>query len=108
MNPLPRPQIAPSALARRYALVRAQSLALMLEDPDWDIPVSIAARGRQLLARTSRRVRPGPIANVRVKLTKHGRRVLRGDRRRLKLTLRASLRLPSGASTKRKATAKLR
>ena len=28
MNPLPRPQIAPSALARRYALVRAQSLAL--------------------------------------------------------------------------------
>jgi ergothioneine biosynthesis protein EgtB len=28
MNPLPRPQIAPSALARRYAQVRAQSLAL--------------------------------------------------------------------------------
>ena len=28
MNPLPRPQIAPSALAHRYAQVRAQSLAL--------------------------------------------------------------------------------
>ena len=28
MNPLPRPQIEPSALARRYAQVRAQSLAL--------------------------------------------------------------------------------
>jgi ergothioneine biosynthesis protein EgtB len=28
MNPLPRPQLEPSALARRYAQVRAQSLAL--------------------------------------------------------------------------------
>ena len=31
-------------------MARAQSLALMLEDPDWDIPVAIAARGRHLLA----------------------------------------------------------
>jgi hypothetical protein len=61
-----------------------------------------------LLARTSRRVRPGPIAKVRVKLTKRGRRVLREDHRRLKLTLRASLRLPSGATAKRRATARLR
>jgi hypothetical protein len=65
-------------------------------------------RGRQLLARTSRRVRPGPIAKVRVKLTKRGRRVLREDHRRLRLTLRAALRLPSGATAKRRATARLR
>ena len=54
-------------------------------------------RGHHLLARTSKRVRPGPIAKVRVKLTKRGRRVLREDHRRLRLTLRAALRLPSGA-----------
>ena len=66
-------------------------------------------RGRQLLARTSKRVRPGPIAKVRVKLTKRGRpRAARATTGGCKLTLRAALRLPSGASTKRKATAKLR
>ena len=65
-------------------------------------------RGHHLLARTSKRVRPGPIAKVRVKLTKRGRRVLREDRRRLRLTLRAALRLPSGAVPKRRATARLR
>src|SRR4029079_17631802 len=61
-------------------------------------------RGHRLLARTSRRVLPGPSAKVRVKLTKRGRRVLREDHRRLRLTLRASLRLPSGATAKRRAT----
>jgi hypothetical protein len=65
-------------------------------------------RGRRLLARTSKRVQPGPIVKVRVKLTKRGRRVLREDHRRLKVTLRASLRLPSGATAKRRATARLR
>ena len=39
---------AEATIALRMA--RAQSLALMLEDHDWDIPVSIAARARQLLA----------------------------------------------------------
>ena len=65
-------------------------------------------RGHHLLAHTIKRVRPGPIAKVRVKLTKRGRRVLREDRGRLRLTLRAALRLPSGAVPKRRATAKLR
>ena len=65
-------------------------------------------RGHHLLARTRQHVRPGAIAKVPVKLTKRGRRVLRDDHRRLKLTLRASLRLPSGAVPKRRATAKLR
>src|SRR3954454_3043304 len=65
-------------------------------------------RGGQLIARASKRVRPGPIMKVRVKLTKRGRRVLRDDHRRLKLTLRAALRLPSGATAKRRATAPLR
>jgi hypothetical protein len=65
-------------------------------------------RGHHLLARTSRRVRPGPIARVRVKLTKRGRRVLRHDRRRLTVTLRAALRQPSGRIPKRRATARLR
>jgi hypothetical protein len=65
-------------------------------------------RGRQVLARTSRRVRGSGLVKVRVKLTSRGRRVLRGDHRRLKLTLRATLRLPSGATAKRKASARLR
>jgi len=39
---------AEATIALRMA--RAQSLAFMLEDPDWDIPVAIAARGRQLVA----------------------------------------------------------
>ena len=65
-------------------------------------------RGHHLLARTIKRVRPGPIAKVRVKLTKRGRRVLREDHRRLRLTLRAALRLPSGAVPKRRATVRLR
>ena len=63
-------------------------------------------RGHHLLARTIKRVRPGPIAKVRVKLTKRGRRVLREDHRRLRLTLRAALRLPSGTVPKRRATAR--
>jgi hypothetical protein len=45
---------------------------------------------------------------VRVKLTKRGRRVLREDHRRLRLTLRAALRLPTGMVPKRRATARLR
>ena len=65
-------------------------------------------RGHHLLARTIKRVRPGPIVKVRVKLTKRGRRVLREDRGRLRLTLRAALRLPTGMVPKRKATVRLR
>ena len=42
------PEKAEATIALRMA--RAQSLAFMLEDPDWDIPLAIAARGRQLLA----------------------------------------------------------
>jgi hypothetical protein len=42
------PEKAEATIGLRMA--RAQSLALMLEDPDWDIPVAIAARARQLIA----------------------------------------------------------
>jgi hypothetical protein len=65
-------------------------------------------RGHVLLARTSRRIRPGAIAKVRVKLTTRGRRVLRHDRGRMGVTLRAALRLPSGRTAKRRASAHLR
>jgi len=67
-------------------------------------------RGHHLLARTGTRVRAstGAVAKVRVRLTKRGRRALRDDRGRLKLTLRAALRLPSGKVPKRRASARLR
>ena len=42
------PEKAEATIALRMA--RAQSLALMLEDPDWDIPLALAARARQLIA----------------------------------------------------------
>jgi len=41
-------ETAEATIALRMA--RAQSLALMLEDADWQIPEAIAARGRHLLA----------------------------------------------------------
>ena len=42
------PETAQATIALRMA--RAQSLALMLEDPDWQIPEAVAARARDLLA----------------------------------------------------------
>jgi hypothetical protein len=67
-------------------------------------------RGRRVLARTTKRAQPvrrrSALAHVR--LTPRGRRVLRTRGSRLRLTLRASLREPSGAVTRRSVRTRLR
>jgi hypothetical protein len=67
-------------------------------------------RGKRLLARSTRRVRPSSRRPARalVRLTRRGRRVLRTRPGPLRLTLRAALREPSGAVTRRTARVRLR
>jgi hypothetical protein len=67
-------------------------------------------RGRHVLGRSTKRARASNRRAARslVRLTARGRRVLRGDRRRLRLTLRATLRAPSGAVTHRTARVRMR
>jgi hypothetical protein len=67
-------------------------------------------RGRQVLARTTKRARPstGRAARALVRLTPAGRRVLRSRKGRLRLTLRATLRPPEGGAVRRAAKARLR
>jgi hypothetical protein len=62
-----------------------------------------------VIARTRKRARPGRrSALALVRLTPRGRRVLRTHRGRLRLTLRAALREPSGALTRRSVRARMR
>ena len=63
-----------------------------------------------VLARTTKRARAssGGAARALVRLTRRGRFLLREDPRRLRLTLRASLREPGGALVRRSAKARLR
>ena len=65
--------------------------------------------GRTVVARTTKRARPstGRAARALVRLTARGRRVLRARKGRLRLTLRAELRPPSGAVVRRSAKARL-
>jgi hypothetical protein len=67
-------------------------------------------RGRRVLARTTKRARPSSRRAARslVRLTRRGRRVLRTHGGRLALTLRASVREPSGTITRRTARVRLR
>ena len=67
-------------------------------------------RGKRVLARSSTRVRPstGRAVRARVKLTRAGRRVLKTSSGRLRLTLRATLRSPSGAVVRRTAKRRIK
>ncbi len=67
-------------------------------------------RGRALLARTRKRARPSHARPARalVHLTARGRRVLRTQPGRLRLTLRATVREPSGIVTRRTVRERLR
>src|SRR4051794_22486428 len=66
-------------------------------------------QGRRVLARSTKRARPSGrrAARSRIRLTARGRRVLRTHHGRLRLTLRASLREPSGRVTRRTVRARL-
>jgi hypothetical protein len=63
-----------------------------------------------VLARSTKRARPSGrrAARSRIRLTARGRRVLRTHHGRLRLTLRATLREPSGRVTRRTVRARLR
>jgi len=65
--------------------------------------------GRRVLARSTKRARPSGrrAARSRIRLTARGRRVLRTHHGRLRLTLRATLREPSGRVTRRTVRARL-
>jgi hypothetical protein len=67
-------------------------------------------RGGRVLARSTKRARPTGRRSARklVRLTARGRHVLRAHRGRLRLTLRATLREPSGRLTRRTVRARLR
>ena len=67
-------------------------------------------RGRDLLARTTKRTRGSDTRAARalVRLTRRGRRVLRTQRGQLRLTLRATVREPAGTVTRRVARVRLR
>ena len=67
-------------------------------------------RGRRVLARSTKRARPSSRRPARslIRLTRGGRRVLRTQRGRLRLTLRATVREPSGRVTRRTARVRLR
>ena len=67
-------------------------------------------RGRRVLARSTKRARPSSRRSARslVRLTRGGRRVLRTRRERLRLTLRATVREPSGRVSRRTARVRLR
>src|SRR3954447_13171707 len=66
-------------------------------------------QGDRVLARSTQRARPsGRRATRSVRLTARGRRVLRTHHGRLRLTLRATLREPSGRVTRRTVRARLR
>jgi hypothetical protein len=66
--------------------------------------------GGRVLARSTKRARPSSRRSARslVRLTRHGRRVLRTRRGRLTLTLRATVREPSRKLTRHKARMRLR
>src|SRR5215210_5086813 len=67
-------------------------------------------RAGRLLARSTKRARPSSrrAARSHIRLTRRGRAVLRTRRGRLRLTLRATLREPSGRITRRSARVRLR
>jgi hypothetical protein len=67
-------------------------------------------QGHRVLARSTKRARPSGrhAPQTLVRLTARGRRVLRTHHGRLRLTLRATLREPSGRVTRRTVRARLR
>jgi hypothetical protein len=94
----------------RRTVLRRRGFASGLLCPEGCDGKLTVTQGRHVLARTTKHARPstGAAALALVRLNARGRRVLRGDTRRLRLTLHASLRTPSGAQLRRSATARLR
>ena len=95
--------------SRRSVLRRGGFAAGVLCPAGCTARLSVRSAGA-VLARTTKRARAssGGAARALVRLTRRGRFLLREDQRRLRLTLRASLREPGGALVRRSAKARLR
>jgi hypothetical protein len=110
--PPPLPAGAPSVrlLRRSRSMVlRHNGFAAAVLCPDGCTARLRVQRGGHVLARTTKRARPSTRRGARslIRLTHRGRRVLRAGGRP-RLTLRATLREPSGAVTRRTARVRLR
>jgi hypothetical protein len=94
----------------RTTVLRRRGFAAAVLCPDGCTARLRVLRGRHLLARSTKRARPSNrrAARTLVRLTRRGRRVLRSDRGRLRLALRATVREPSGTVTRRTARVRLR
>jgi hypothetical protein len=94
----------------RAKVLRRRAFAAAVRCPNGCTARLRVLRGRRVLARSTKRVRPTGrrATRARIRLTARGRRVLRTHRGRLRLTLRARLREPSGRVTHRTARARLR
>jgi hypothetical protein len=94
----------------RRTILRRRGFAAAVRCPRGCSARLRVTRGRRVLARTTKRARPSGWHSARalVRLTPRGRRVLRARRGRLRVTLRATLRDPSGRVTRRTVRARLR
>jgi hypothetical protein len=94
----------------RRTVLRRHGFAAAVRCPSGCTARLRVLRGGRVLARSTKRARPTGRRAARglVRLTARGRRVLRTHRGRLRLTLRATLREPSGRVTRRTARARLR
>ena len=93
----------------RHTVLKRRGFAAGVVCPEGCSARLTVTRGRQVLARTTKRARPssGRAALAHVRLTPAGRRLLRARTGRLRLTLRATLR-PPGRVVHRRASARLR
>ena len=94
----------------RSTVLRRNGFAAAVLCPDGCTATLRVLRGRRVLARTTKRAQPsrGRAARSLIRLTHRGRQVLRGHPGRLRLTLRATVREPSGTVTHRSARVRLR
>jgi hypothetical protein len=94
----------------RSTVLRHNGFAAAVLCPDGCTATLRVLGGRHVLARTTKHARPARrrAARALIRLAHRGRHVLRAHRGRLRLTLRATLREPSGPPTRRRAPVRLR
>jgi hypothetical protein len=91
-------------------VLRHNGFAAAVRCPDGCTATLRVLGGRHVLARTTKHARPARrrAARALIRLTHRGRHVLRAHGGRLRLTLRATLREPSGPPIRRRAPVRLR
>jgi hypothetical protein len=94
----------------RRTVLRRRGFGALVRCPEGCTARLTVTHGRRVLARATKRARPARTRAARalVRLTPRGRRLLRNRRGGLRVTLRARLREPSGALTRRTVRARVR